>query len=150
MTQNVDFSKKNYLNMILMSDHFELLMQEIYDNGEMKKILPEIYDLNEVPQLNPWHDKNVYGHTIDVVKNSPKNLIVRLAALFHDVGKKETRERIIEDGNLRDKFIGHQFASEKIARNILKRFEYDENTIEIVCKLILYHQDKTPHLFYHN
>ena len=56
--------------------------------------------------------------------------------LFHDMGKPAMKTTD-EKGN--DHFKGHALESEKIARTVLKRLKFDNETIRIVTKLVCYH-----------
>jgi putative nucleotidyltransferase with HDIG domain len=67
--------------------------------------------------------------------NSPKKISVRLAALFHDVGKPATRE-LTENGAT---FYGHDKLSAKMASKALKRLKYANDTMDDVTKLISRH-----------
>ncbi len=100
-------------------------------------ILPEVAILDTTPQQSPWHHKNVFGHTLDVVDNSPNKLDVRWATLLHDTGKEKARQR---DETGRDRFIGHDVISSEIADAILHRLKFDNAFIKKITKLIFLHQ----------
>ncbi|SHJ79661.1 CCA tRNA nucleotidyltransferase [Tepidibacter formicigenes] len=101
--------------------------------------IPELKPCIEFEQNNPHHDKNVFDHILSVVDNTPNNLIVRLSALLHDIGKPKCF-------TLDDKGIGHfyrhELESEVMARDILKRLRFDNKTIDLVCVLIKEHMNK--------
>lgn len=102
----------------------------------MKLIIPEFMDLNNVEQNNPYHCYNVYRHSIEATRIIEPQLHLRLAALFHDLGKaitKTTDEKGI------DHFSGHAKESAKIAEEIMKRLKYDNKTIKNVTALIHHH-----------
>ena len=56
----------------------------LFDLGIMKYVLPELMTMSGFLQHNPHHDKDVLGHTLEVLTHVPADLPVRLAALFHD------------------------------------------------------------------
>jgi poly(A) polymerase len=60
--------------------------------GFFQLFLPELARLKGLEQ-NHYHSKDVWGHTLQVVSNTPSNLLLRLAALFHDLGKWGTASR---------------------------------------------------------
>jgi poly(A) polymerase len=65
------------------------LLDEI---GYWEAYLPEVARLKGLVQ-NKYHSKDAYEHTLHVVCNTPPRLILRLAGLFHDLGKWETASR---------------------------------------------------------
>lgn len=77
-----------------MSHDPKASLDRLVDSGWFDDNLPEISDLDmeQDPKLPVHHlHKNVLLHTIKVVSQTPTRLTVRLAALFHDVGKPATR-----------------------------------------------------------
>lgn len=108
--------------------------------GITKVVLPELDLCLDTPQHNPHHMYNVGEHCIHAMEYIPmgdktKNPL-RIAALLHDFGKPEVRTT---DANGKDHFKGHAVRSEAIARNILRRLKFDNDTIAIVTKLVKYH-----------
>lgn len=100
-------------------------------------IIPELAPAFSCEQKNPWHIYNVYQHIIHAVENAPKNCDLRLAMLFHDIGKpvvKTTDSRGI------DHFKTHAAVSAEIAEKILRRFHVSNKITEKVVQLIYYHQ----------
>lgn len=100
--------------------------------------IPEIEDMFDCEQIHPHHKYDVWNHTLYVVKNIPDDLIYRLSALLHDIGKPSCRT-FAEDGHMR--FKGHPQKSYEISKSILKRLKYDNKTSEEVLNLILHHDD---------
>ena len=91
----------------------------------------------ETPQENPHHCYNVGEHTLKAMEAVKADRILRLTLLFHDLGKAETRTR---DEKGIDHFHGHPAQSEKIARTVLKRLRFDNDTINKVGKLVYWHE----------
>jgi putative nucleotidyltransferase with HDIG domain len=69
------------------------------------------------------------------VDNAPKRLNVRLACLFHDLGKPATKE-IVENGAT---FYGHDRLSTRMARNIMRNLKYSNDLIDQVKILVERH-----------
>lgn len=76
-------------------------------SGKLVKLIPEFYELKKVIENNNSHHKeSVFDHTFSVFDNlgktlrklNKKNELLKLAALFHDIAKKETI--IINDNGL--------------------------------------------------
>lgn len=104
--------------------------------GVLRVVMPEVADLVGVTQ-NKYHTKDVFGHTMDVIDRTPQNVVVRLAALFHDIGKKVSRT----DVNGKVQFIGHANTGEAIARDLMKRLKYSNEDIKRVTGIIGAHMD---------
>lgn len=110
--------------------------RELYDTGITAVILPEFDVAMDCAQNSPYHCYSVGEHTLKVIEHTPADLPLRLAGLFHDLGKPLVK---VTDENGRDHFHGHPEQSEQIARNVLKRLKYDNHTISRTCRLISYH-----------
>lgn len=126
------------LNKMLLGDRPSLAFDLLYDHGLLEYIFEDLYKAHGFDQMTIHHDLDVYGHTMKVLDNTPKDLDVRLAAIFHDLGKIYTRF-IGEDGN--GHFYGHEKVSEDICRRELKRLRYDGKTIDTVSALVNRHMD---------
>ncbi len=124
------------LTKLLVSDHPERL-EEAYELGITSVILPEFDAMMQTPQNNPYHMYDVGHHTIEVMKHVPGDTVLRYSALLHDIAKPVCRTTDAETGV--DHFYGHQELSAKMARDILRRLKFDNDTIDSVCRLVRYH-----------
>lgn len=104
-------------------------------------VLPELQATEGVLQYNPYHDRDVLGHTIASVAASVPVLPVRLALLLHDVGKPGHFSLIREGFG---HFPDHPAIGADMAKAVLRRLRYDKRTEETVCRLILYHDSPIP------
>lgn len=120
---------------LLVSPHPEMI-REAYVMGITKVILPELDRAMETGQETIHHAYCVGEHLVQVVLNVPADRYLRLAALFHDIAKPEVKTRD-EDGTAH--FYGHDAASEQLAKKILRRLKFDNETIRVVCRLVRYH-----------
>lgn len=80
------------LGRILTLDDPEAGIRLLEEIGYWQSFLPEIARLKGLVQ-NRYHAKDAWEHTLHVVRNTPPRLILRLAGLFHDLGKWETASR---------------------------------------------------------
>jgi tRNA nucleotidyltransferase (CCA-adding enzyme) len=128
---------KDELDGILLTPKPSVGIQMLHDLGLLKIILPEVDVLDSVPQQSPWHHKNVFGHTMDVVDGTPARLDVRWATLLHDIGKEKARVR---DVTGRDRFIGHDKISAELTEPILRRLKFKNEAIKKIVRMILLHQ----------
>ena len=120
---------------LLVSPHPDYL-RICYETGITKVILPEFDRCMETAQNHPHHCYTVGEHILHSLREVERDKVLRLAMLFHDIGKPETRTT---DENGRDHFHGHSAAGETAARQILRRLRFDNDTVYKVCRLVLYH-----------
>ncbi len=100
------------------------------------ELIPEIEPMIGFEQHNIYHCFDVFNHTLEVLKNTPNSLEIRLAALFHDIGKPNTYS--IDKKGV-GHFYGHSKVSEELTKIILERLEYNEFVINNVLTLVYYH-----------
>ncbi len=110
------------------------LLEILFNAGLMDYIVPEIRDGYGMEQ-NSYHMFSVYDHTLKTVENVPSDYILRIAALFHDIGKPRVREMI--DGEYH--FYGHEKVSSDMAGEILARLRFSREDIKKITDLILHH-----------
>lgn len=120
---------------LLVSPHPERL-RDAYELGITRIILPEWDAMVGVEQDTPHHKYDVAEHTLRAMKNVKRDKILRLTMLFHDMGKPSVKTT---DENGRDHFKGHALVSEELARRILRRLKFDNETIRVVTRLVCYH-----------
>lgn len=120
---------------LLVSPHPERL-QDAYELGITKVILPEWDAMEGVEQNTPHHKYDVAQHTLHALKNVKRDKVLRLTMLFHDMGKPYMRTT---DEQGRDHFKGHALVSEEIARKVMRRLKFDNDTVKKVARLVCYH-----------
>lgn len=123
------------LTKLLMSDHPELI-NDACELGITKVILPEWDAMVGVHQNIRHHIFDVDRHTLQALKNIRADKVLRFTILFHDMGKpsmKTTDEKGV------DHFEGHALVSEEIARKVLRRLKFDNETVRQVTRLVCYH-----------
>ena len=103
--------------------------------GLLPLVLPELAQCVAVPQ-NRYHAYDVYYHTLHTVDAAPADKpAVRLAALFHDVGKPPTRVERNGDAT----FYNHQFEGERLAIEAMTRLRFSREATEEVAHLVRNH-----------
>ena len=108
------------------------LALELLDAGELLEgVLPEVAACKGVRQTG-YHTHDVFGHTLLTVERVPPELVVRLAALFHDAGKPSTAT---PDGA----FTSHEIVGADLARSALERLRFAQKEIDLVVKLVRLH-----------
>ncbi len=111
-------------------------MDLLVDTGLADRFIPEIPALRM--QRDPiHHHKDVYAHTLAVVDNcDPSDRILRLAALFHDIGKPATRE-FHPDGKV--SFHHHEVVGARMTRKRMTALKYPRSEVEQVSDLVFLH-----------
>ncbi|MBQ7277844.1 MAG: HD domain-containing protein [Clostridia bacterium] len=105
-------------------------------------VLPELAPMAGFLQHSPYHDKDVWGHTLCALAAAPgEPVYLRLALLFHDCGKPACFT-LGEDG--RGHFYGHPQISARIAESCLRRLACDKATLDRVLFLIENHDRMLP------
>ncbi|MBZ9569914.1 HD domain-containing protein [Patescibacteria group bacterium] len=127
---------------IIMADRATDGIELLRSLSLLKYIVPELEEGYGVSQ-NKHHIYECYEHAILSLKYAAKrnfNKYVRLAALFHDIGKPRVKRGEGPDAT----FYGHEILGAKITTQILNRLKFPKKEIEKIAKLVRYH------LFYYN
>jgi len=103
--------------------------------GLLKEFLPELEECVGVDQPGGYHKYSVFEHTLYTIDYCKPVLRLRLAALFHDIRKPQSK-RIIETGAT---FYGHESASSRTARRVMRRLRYANDLIDDVAMLVERH-----------
>lgn len=126
------------LTKTITSDYPEMI-KTAYKLGLTKVFMPELDVCFETNQNNPHHCYSVGDHILKTVCEVRSDKVLRLAMLFHDMGKpacKTTDEKGI------DHFHGHPIKSQEMSKEILRRLKYDNDTIDKVSRLVRYHDER--------
>lgn len=115
---------------------------------ELAELIPEIAETFDFDQQTVWHQYDVFEHTLHVIDETEPDYIVRLAALFHDIGKPRV---MYLDEYGEGHFHYHWEESERIFVDYQDKFNLTEEDIYLIRKLIYYHdltiKNETLHLF---
>ena len=104
------------------------------DTGLIDQFLPEFSRMRL--EQDPIHrHKDVLTHTIAVVANTRPERLVRLSALYHDVGKPRTRA--IGDNGV--SFHHHEVVGARMTRDRMKALKYSTDDVEAVSRLVFLH-----------
>ena len=134
---------RDELSKLILSAKPRLGLTLMVETGLAEKVLPEIPKLKlEIDEHH--HHKDVYEHTLTVLEQAislesrigEPNLILRLSALMHDVGKPKTR---VLSGDGRVSFHHHEVVGARITKERLTKLRFDSDLIEKVSKLVYLH-----------
>jgi len=127
---------------IIMSKNAAKGIDLLRETGLLKYVVPELLEGYKVSQ-NKHHIYDVWEHSLrslDFAAKKGFNKYVRLAALFHDIGKPRTKRGEGPDAT----FYGHEIVGARMTAQILNRLRFSKKDIEKIVKLVRYH------LFYYN
>lgn len=122
------------LNKLLLGAKPSRGLELIVETGLAEEFLPELPALKL--EQDPVHKhKDVLRHTYAVVERCEPDLVLRLAALLHDIGKPRTRQ-ITPEGV---QFLHHDVVGARMARERLRALRYPNDVVEDVAKLVEMH-----------
>jgi poly(A) polymerase len=119
------------LRKMLVSERPGRALELLDEGGLLEVVLPEVAACKGVVQ-GGYHTHDVYGHTLLVVGFTPPEVLVRLGALFHDVGKPATAT---PDGA----FTGHEHVGADMAAAALERLRFSQRDNDTVVTLVRLH-----------
>jgi len=131
---------RNEFDKLMMGDNVVLALETLVDSGLANEFIPELPAL--AVEQDPVHKhKDVLAHTIAVVGKSSSRLHLRLAALFHDVGKPSTRE--FGKGGV--SFHHHEVVGARMTRKRMQELRYPKDVVADVSQLVFLHM--RPHTY---
>jgi len=130
---------RDELIKILLSHKPSRYLKIMYNSGLMNFIIPELGACYDINQNKKYHKYDVFEHCLVACDNVEPVLSLRLAALFHDIGKAPTRSETKKNGKYRVTFYNHEVVGSKLTRKILKRLKFNKNLISDVSDLVYNH-----------
>ena len=130
---------RDEFSRIILSPNLMAGIIILHKIGALKQFLPELEEGIHMKQ-NGDHIYDVWEHTLRVAQHAADrnwSFHVRLAALFHDIGKPRTREWNKEKNDWT--FYGHDVVGARITKGIMRRFKFPKQLSETVERLVRYH-----------
>jgi poly(A) polymerase len=125
---------RDELDKMIMVDVPSKALWFVVRNGLADEFLPELPAM--ALEQDPIHrHKDVLAHTLAVVDKTSKNRLLRLAALFHDVGKPRTRA--ISEGGV--SFHHHEVVGARMTRARMEALRYPSSDVDTVVRLVELH-----------
>jgi len=122
------------LSKLLVVDDPSAGIWFLADTELADEFLPELRALRV--EQDPIHrHKDVLAHTIAVVAKTRPQLVVRLAALLHDIGKPKTRSV----GPKGVSFHHHEVVGARMARDRMRALRFSNDVIDDVSRLVFLH-----------
>lgn len=125
---------------LLVSDH-PGEVRTLYETGISREIFPWLDEMMDTPQNNPHHCYNVGEHTIHTLESIEADKVLRLTMLFHDMAKPLCKS--VDDKGVYH-FKGHPGESARMAKQVMRKLKFDNDTIDKVTSLVLWHDDNPP------
>ena len=131
---------------IVMSNHPRVGLTVMVETGLAEYVLPEL-PLLQLEEDEHHHHKDVYEHTLKVLEQAidletghepqlPGDLILRMAALLHDIGKPKTR-KFESDGRV--SFHHHEVVGARMTKKRMKSLRFSNEQIDEVSQLVELH-----------
>ena len=131
---------------IVMSNHPRVGLTVMVETGLAEYVLPEL-PLLQLEEDEHHHHKDVYEHTLKVLEQAidlenghepqlPGDLILRMAALLHDIGKPKTR-KFESDGRV--SFHHHETVGARMTKKRMKALRFSNEQIDEVSQLVELH-----------
>lgn len=125
---------------LMVGSHVAQALDGLIDSGLANEFIPEIPAL--AVEQDPQHKhKDVLAHTIAVVSKTSPRMRLRLAALFHDIGKPATRE--FGEGGV--SFHHHEVVGARMTRKRMRELRYPNDMIKETSQLVFLHM--RPHTY---
>jgi poly(A) polymerase/tRNA nucleotidyltransferase (CCA-adding enzyme) len=122
-----------------MSQKPSKYLRTMHDSGLMHVIIPELSICDGVTQNRKYHKYDTLTHCLIACDSAERDLVLRLAALLHDVGKPQVREEVVKGGKYKVTFYNHEVTGSKMARRILRGLKFDKEMALTVSDLIYNH-----------
>jgi poly(A) polymerase len=131
---------RNEFDKLMVGDDVVEALEALVDSGLANEFIPELPAL--AVEQDPVHKhKDVLAHTIAVVGKARPQLRLRLAALFHDIGKPATREF----GGSGVSFHHHEVVGARMTRKRMNELRYPKEMVRDTSQLVFLHM--RPHTY---
>ena len=127
------------LNKLILGSNVFSILTEFSDVFAV--IIPEIEPCIDFKQYGKKHAYDVWTHICHTVDTIPKEKILRLTMLLHDLGKVPTH-KLNENGD--STFKNHAAVGGEMAKEILTRLRFDKKTVNRVAFLVSHHDFEPP------
>lgn len=125
---------RDELSKLVVGEGADRALMRMIETGLAAEFIPEIPALAMTKDPDHRH-KDVLAHSLAVMAKTEPDLVLRLAALFHDAGKPDTRRF---DGP-RVTFYNHEAVGARMTRRRLRKLRYPKETVDDAAELVFLH-----------
>lgn len=137
LIQNLSAERiRDEFSKIITGKNAYKVLKLMSENKILEEIIPEWSKTIGFDQKNIHHIYTVDEHILKSLELTSRDLIIRLAVLFHDTGKPRCYT-FGEDGQ--GHFYKHEKYSVEIAEKLMLNLKFSKIDTERVCKIIRYH-----------
>ena len=140
----LDISKERWvmeLDKLLMTKDLVMGLSYMMDSGLLRYVLPEIAIQKNYDQNTPYHQFDLWTHTLLTISEIPNDINLRWAALLHDVGKPFVRTDRLDRSN----YVNHDLVGHELVLKIGQYLRWSNDRIRIVSELVKNHlSDDSP------
>jgi poly(A) polymerase len=132
---------RDEVNKLILADRPRKGLELLVETGLAARVLPELPALR-LERDEHFRHKDVYEHTLTVLEQAialeedGPDLVLRLAALLHDIGKPKTR-RVESDGRV--SFHHHEVVGAKMTKSRMTKLKYPNDMVKDVSRLVELH-----------
>ena len=123
------------ISKILLSDFAAEAIRDLHKYNLLEIIFPELIPTIGFEQ-NKFHNQDVFEHSLSVLSACPKDLMLRLAAIYHDIGKVYTLS-VDQQGSRH--FYDHEKISAQITQESMERLKFSKEQIDTVTCIVKLH-----------
>ncbi len=127
------------LSRLLVAPDPTSALQLMIEKGVLGELIPELTPCAQIPK-GGHSRQSVLEHTIKVTGLIRPTLVLRLAALLHDIGKSKT----LTYDEYGAHYYGHEHVGSEMAREILTRLRFSKKVVTQVAHLVRWHMFQVP------
>lgn len=143
VTKNISVERfRDELMKLLKAEKPSYGLKIMEESGIMKLFMPEFEVCRGCIQgdFRGFHEFDVMDHLLYACDGAPaEKPVVRLAALFHDIGKPKAKKVVHTDAGDTNTFYSHERYSSEITRSLMTRLKFSNAEIDSVCHLVENH-----------
>jgi tRNA nucleotidyltransferase/poly(A) polymerase len=135
---------KHELDKILICQNRSMGLRLMTEVGLMRFVIPELVEIKKIfHNSKKFHlEGSIFEHTLLVVEKLPADLDLIYSGIFHDIGKIQTKVRMEHNGEMVNRFFGHQQASKKIFEKFAANYRFARQKRQLISWLIIHHDDR--------
>lgn len=126
------------LDKLLVSDHAEIGLEFLARTRLLHFMLPELAIQVDYNQDSPYHQLDLWEHTVKTVRLTHNGLTLRWAALFHDIGKPYVR---LKNKHGYSNYTDHELVGAELVTKIGRYLRWSNARTETVHDLVRHHLD---------